>query len=197
MSDRVGEVMDREPVSPSRLDERSAEAAFYEFVVPEIPALMRVARTLTRNSHDAEDLVQDTMLRAYRGIGRFDGEHPRGWLFTILRNTHINRNRRIRPVQFDDPNDAQSLPASEGCDPTRGIEHAAFRDAVVRAISTLPEKMQVIVELVDLELCTYAEVAMALDIPVGTVMSRLHRGRRHIKEQLIAGGFVVKKVSPI
>jgi RNA polymerase sigma-70 factor (ECF subfamily) len=195
MNDRVAELMDEEPVSQSSPERPSDDAAFYRYVVPEIPALLRVARSLTHNSHDAEDLVQDTILRAYRGIGNFDGAHPRAWLFTILRNTHINRNRRQRPDQFDDPNDVQSVPAGEGSDPTQRVEDAAFRNAVVAAISTLPEKMQLIVELVDLESCTYAEVAMALDIPMGTVMSRLHRGRRHIKEQLIAGGFVVKKVS--
>jgi RNA polymerase sigma-70 factor (ECF subfamily) len=186
--------MDEELVAQPSPDKQSAEAAFHRYVVPEIPALLRVARSLTHNSYDAEDLAQDTILRAYRGIGNFDGAHPRAWLFTILRNTHINRNRRQRPFQFDDPNDAQSVPAGEGSDPTQKVENAAFRDAVVSAIAALPEKMQLIVELVDLESCTYAEAAKALDVPVGTVMSRLHRGRRLIKEQLIAGGFVMKKV---
>jgi RNA polymerase sigma-70 factor (ECF subfamily) len=87
-------------------DESSPDAAFQRYVVPEIPALLRVAQSLTSNAHDAEDLVQDTMLRAYRAIDRFDGEHARAWLFTILRNTHVNRNRKRRPGLLDDPNDA-------------------------------------------------------------------------------------------
>jgi RNA polymerase sigma-70 factor (ECF subfamily) len=187
--------MDDQP----RLDrtaDTSANDAFQCHVVPEIPALLRVAHSLTRNSHDAEDLVQDTLLRAYRGIADFDGAHPRAWLFTILRNTHINRNRRQRPDLFDDPNDAESVPEHHRTDPAELAEQGAFRDAVVASISTLPEKMRVVVELVDLESCTYAEVAMALGIPIGTVMSRLHRGRRQIREQLIQSGFAMRKASP-
>ncbi len=197
MNDRVTHRVDEAHDVRSTNEHEDAHDAFQRYVVPEIPAMMRVARSLTRNSHDAEDLVQDAILRAYRGISSFDGAHPRAWLFTILRNTHINRNRRQRPVLFDDPDDVQSVPSGEKSDPTTRIENVAFRDAVLAALSTMPEKMRLVVELVDLETCSYGEVSLALDIPIGTVMSRLHRGRGQIKEQLIAGGFVVRKVSPV
>lgn len=174
---------------------RSDHEAFERFVVPELAAMLRVARTLTRNAHDAEDLVQDTLVRAFRSIATFDGAHPRAWLFTILRNTHVNRNRRRRPEPFDDPADAESIVETRRSDPAELAEDAAFREAVIAAVADLPEKMRTVVELVDLETCTYAEVATALEIPIGTVMSRLHRGRRQIKDQLVASGLVQRKAS--
>jgi RNA polymerase sigma-70 factor, ECF subfamily len=187
--------MELEPTSDGRRRSSADHDAFQLYVVPELPALLRVARSLTHNAHDAEDLVQDTIVRAYRSMGIFDGAHPRAWLFTILRNTHINRNRRRRPDLFDDPHDAEAVIDVRRSDPAEVAEQAAFREAVVAAMATLPDKMRVVVELIDLEMCTYAEVAMVLDIPIGTVMSRLHRGRRHIKEQLITSGMVSRKAS--
>ncbi len=188
-------VMEPEPNLNARRRASSDHEAFERYVVPELAALLRVAQSLTRNSHDAEDLVQDTILRAFKAISSFDGAHPRAWLFTILRNTHINRNRRQRPDLLDDPHDAESVPETRRSDPADLAEDAAFREAVIAATAALPEKMRLVVELVDLESCTYAEVATALDIPIGTVMSRLHRGRRQIKEQLIASGLVRGKAS--
>lgn len=81
----------------------SADARFAEFVLPEVEVMLRVARTLTPNHAEAEDLVQDTLIRAHRAIDRFDGAHPRAWLLTILRNTQINRTRRRRHELLDDP----------------------------------------------------------------------------------------------
>lgn len=74
-----------------------AGRAFARYVEPEVEVLLRVARTLTGSWADAEDLVQDTLIWAYRGVGRFDGAHPRAWLLTILRNTNQNAHRRRRP----------------------------------------------------------------------------------------------------
>ena len=176
-------------------DKSLQDAAFQRYVVPEIPALLRVARSLTSNAHDTEDLVQDTLLRAYQAIDRFDGAHARAWLFTILRNTHVNRNRKRRPGLLEDPHDAETVPETRRSDPADLAEQSAFRDAVVAAIVTVPEKNRVVVELVDLDSCSYAEVAIALGIPIGTVMSRLHRGRRQIREYLTVRGYAPKKGS--
>lgn len=77
--------------------------AFRTYVEPELEVLLRVARTLTGSAGDAEDLVQETLIRAWRSVDRFDGRHPRAWLFTILRNTNMNMNRRQRPVTVEDP----------------------------------------------------------------------------------------------
>ena len=174
----------------------SQNAGFERYVVPEIPALLRVAHSLTLNAHDAEDLVQDTILRAYQAIDRFDGAHPRAWLFTILRNTHVNRNRKRRPKLLDDPHDAEAIPETRQSDPAELAEQLAFRDAVVAAIATLPAKNRAVVEFVDFDSCSYAAVALALGIPIGTVMSRLHRGRRQIREYLTERGFAPKKGRP-
>ena len=174
-------------------DRASKDAAFQRYVVPEIPVLLRVARSLTSNSHDAEDLVQDTILRAYQAIERFDGAHSRAWLFTILRNTHVNRNRKRRPGLLDDPHDAEDIVETHSLGPAEMAEQSAFRDAVAAAIVTLPKKNRAVVELVDVNSCSYAEVAIALAIPMGTVMSRLHRGRRQIREYLTERGFAPKK----
>ncbi|MEO9181176.1 MAG: sigma-70 family RNA polymerase sigma factor, partial [Acidimicrobiales bacterium] len=169
------------------------DAAFQRHVVPEIPTLLRAARSLPSNAHDDEDLVQDTVIRAYRAIDRFDGAHARAWLFTIMRNTHINRNRKRRPGLLHDPRDAEAIPSSRTSDPADVAEQSAFREAVLAAISKLPEKNRVVVELVDLDSCSYAEVALALAVPIGTVMSRLHRGRRQIRDYLTKRGFAPKK----
>jgi RNA polymerase sigma-70 factor (ECF subfamily) len=167
---------------------REGDAAFERYVLPELDVLLRVAHSLTRNHADAEDLAQDTLLRAYKAIERFDGRYPRAWLLTILRNTHINRNRRRRPELLRDPDTqlerlSQSPEAEEAMRPDRfvDLEFDADLDA---ALSTLSEPFAAVVELVDIDGLAYAEAAEALGIPVGTVMSRLHRARRKIRGEL-------------
>jgi RNA polymerase sigma-70 factor (ECF subfamily) len=167
---------------------REGDAAFEQYVLPELDVLLRVAHSLTRNHADAEDLVQDTLLRAYKAIERFDGRYPRAWLLTILRNTHINRNRRRRPELLRDPDTqmerlAQSPETEEATRPDRfvDLEFDADLDA---ALATLSEPFATVVELVDIDGLAYAEAAEALGIPVGTVMSRLHRARRKIRGEL-------------
>lgn len=101
--------------------DRYRGAALEQYVLPELDLLLRVALALTRNHADAEDLVQDTLLRAYRSIDRFDGQHPRAWLLTILRRAHINRNRRQRPTLLADQEAAlrQLAATSDSDDPER------------------------------------------------------------------------------
>jgi RNA polymerase sigma-70 factor (ECF subfamily) len=161
-------------------------------VLPELDVLLRVALALTRNHADAEDLVQDTLLRAYRAIERFDGEHPRAWLLTILRNANINRNRRQRPSLLADPQSALAKLAStaDGSDdPERLVVDERFDGAVAAAFGALPERFRRVVELVDIDGLSYEEAATVLSIPVGTVMSRLHRARARMKRQLTSAGY--------
>lgn len=165
-----------------------SEAAFEKYVLPEVEVMLRVARSLTRNHADAEDLVQDTLIRAYRAIDRFDGRHPRAWLLTILRNTHINRNRRRRPELLRDPDvqlerAEQSPEVDEAMRPDRFIDYE-FDHEVQAALDSLSPTFGRVVELVDLDGLSYAEAADVLGVPVGTVMSRLHRGRKKIREHL-------------
>ncbi|MGE0304638.1 MAG: RNA polymerase sigma factor [Acidimicrobiia bacterium] len=168
---------------------RPSHAAFEQHVLPEVEMLLRVARTLTRNEADAEDLVQDTLMRAYRSIDRFDGRHPRAWLLTILRNTHINRNRRRRPELLRDGDPAlERLASTQSGDQTDSSVEAGFDAELERALAGLDEPFRRVVQLVDVEGLSYAEAAEALGIPAGTVMSRLHRSRSRMRDRLEQAG---------
>lgn len=171
-----------------RNDPTRRQEAFERHVVPELTVLLHVARTMTAREHDAEDLVQDTLLRAYNAIDCFDGSHPRAWLFTIMRNAQTNRTRRRRPELLDDPNDTDRVEADSAKSPEKLVEERLFVEAVASALATLPRRMTEVVELIDIDGLTYPEAAAALGVPVGTVMSRLHRARRKIRARLIAAG---------
>lgn len=168
----------------------SPEARFERWVLPEVEVLLRVARSMTRNSHDAEDLVQDTMLRALRSIDRFDGRYPRAWLLTILRNTEINRHRRQRPSLLTAAQ--QTLPEPEadgGATAESTVVDLTFDEVVEEAFEQLSDDFREVVELVDIGGLTYAEAAEAAGVPEGTVMSRLHRARTRVREQLQRRGY--------
>jgi RNA polymerase sigma-70 factor (ECF subfamily) len=172
------------------------EAAFARFVLPEIEVLLRVARTLTPRDADAEDLVQDTLLRAYQGIDRFDGAHPRAWLLTIMRNAQINRTRRRRPELLDDPEAADRLPNENGLaadNPEALVVGETFDAVVAAALDALPLRFCQVVTLVDVDGLGYAEAAEILGVPVGTVMSRLHRARARMRHRLVAAGLVPRR----
>ncbi len=157
---------------------------FDEIVVPELEVLLRVARSITGNPDDAEDLLQDTLLRAYRGLDTFDGSHPRAWLLTIMRNAHVNGHRRRRPTLLrgtDDAPDARREVAPSAED----VASATWIDGPVdRAVSRLSPRLRETIRLVDVEGLTYDEAATVLGVPVGTVMSRLHRARRSVRDRL-------------
>jgi RNA polymerase sigma-70 factor (ECF subfamily) len=169
-----------DPPTPPATAPANPDDAFAAYVLPEVDLLHRVAMSMTRNAAEAEDLVQDTLLRAYRGIGGFDGRFPRAWLLTILRNTHTSRNRRRRPELLRDPDTAmQTMLAAADVDAE--VEHLVFGsmidDRVTAALDALPENFRTVIALVDMADMTYQEAADALGVPIGTVMSRLHRGR--------------------
>ncbi|MGH3910255.1 MAG: RNA polymerase sigma factor, partial [Pseudonocardiaceae bacterium] len=159
--------------------------------------LYRVARALTSQPADAEDLVQETLLRAFRFIDRFDGQHPRAWLLTILRNAEHNRHRRKHPQLFDDPDEAvERIDAGRdtaGGSPEELLVGVMFDAVVERAFVALSDKHRRVVALVDVEGLSYAGAAEVLNVPVGTVMSRLHRARNRIRRQLAAEGVTPKR----
>ncbi|MGH3937496.1 MAG: RNA polymerase sigma factor [Pseudonocardiaceae bacterium] len=171
--------------------------AFAEYVLPEIDVLYRVARALTGQPADAEDLVQDTLLRAFRFIDRFDGQHPRAWLLTILRNAEHSRHRRKHPQLLIDPEEAvkriEADPDRTGHSPEKLLVDPVLDAVVERAFAALPDKYRRIVTLIDVEGLTYANAAAVLGVPVGTVTSRLHRARRRIRGQLAAEGVRPKR----
>lgn len=176
--------------------ERARVEAVDRYVVPQIGLLYRVALRLSSNSADAEDLVQETLLRAYRGIDGFDGRYPRAWLLKILRNSFINRGRARKPEVLMAGNDMASVtdaaPNQDQGPTEQAVIDRAFDSEVAKAFQALPEKFKSVVELVDIDGLGYAEAAALLSIPAGTVMSRLHRGRAKMKEQLAAEGITPK-----
>ncbi len=184
---RVPALVDAPAIGPAATtDER-----FAVFVLPEVEVLLRVARTLTPDQSDAEDLVQDTLIRAYRGIDGFDGAHSRAWLLTILRNTQINRTRRRRPVLLDDPDRTMATMADTSADgqSVEALVLGATFDAVVEAaFLSLPDDFRRAIELVDIHGLSYVEAARVMGVPVGTIMSRIHRARRRMRERLTAAG---------
>ena len=176
--------------------ERRKEA-FARHVLPEIEMLLRVAGSLVPRPADAEDLVQDTLLRAYQGIEGFDGAPPRAWLLTILRTAQINRSRRRRPELLDDPDAAfEKMAAPEeggGATPEALVVGQAFDTVVSEALAALPARFRQAVMLVDADGLSYAEAAEVLGVPVGTVMSRLHRARARMRQRLVAAGLAPRR----
>lgn len=172
-------------------------AAFDRYVIPEVDVLLRVALSLTRNAADAEDLVQETLLRAYRAIDRFDGAHPRAWLLTIMRNAEVNRHRRRRPslLRDHDASMAQlaAVPSSGAGDPESVVIGETFDAVVSDAFAALPDRHREVVRLVDLDGLSYQEAAEILGVPVGTVMSRLHRARSRMRDRIAAAGLAPRR----
>ena len=148
-------------------------SAFRQGIETAIPSLRRYARALTRNSEIADDLVQDTLVRALRSEHLFHGGEIRSWLFTILTNLNRNRLRSLsrRPAL---------MPMEENDAPDMAGPEAGGRD-VERALATLVEDQRAALLLVVLEGLSYREVAEVQGVPIGTVMSRLARARAHIK----------------
>ena len=156
--------------------------------------LMSAALRLTRRRADAEDLVQDTLHRAWRSVASFQrGTHFKAWIFRILRNAFINRGRReaSAPVAVDFTETER--PAREETPQTltelrelAAMSNEHFDDCVKQAVERLPEEFRVPMVLFALGEMSYQEIADALEIPIGTVMSRLHRARARLREELTA-----------
>ncbi len=158
--------------------------------MPELEVMYRTARSLTRSTADAEDLVQETLLRAYRAIERFDGRYPRAWLLTIMRNANINRARKKSPDLLDDPDATfeRNVRFADVDGPEALVVDPLFDSVVQQAYHRLPDAFREVVDLVDLGGLAYQEAADRLQVPVGTVMSRLHRARRRIRDDIAETG---------
>jgi RNA polymerase sigma-70 factor, ECF subfamily len=153
----------------------------------------QVARRLAGSREEAEDLVQETYARAFRAWRSFEaGTNLRAWLFRILTNLNIDRGRRIQrspdlqPLEETDYflyNKLEESTSDQNTDERRVVERLSQNDAVT-ALADLPHDFRDVVLLVDLADFTYSDAAQILDIPIGTVMSRLHRGRRILKRSL-------------
>jgi RNA polymerase sigma-70 factor (ECF subfamily) len=172
-----------------------SRADFEALVSPWLDGLYAAALRLTRNERDAEDLVQDTVMRAWRFFEKFEkGTNFRAWLFKILTNTFINSYRRTtREKSLQEESERQSVEAhffspdsaEQAANPEEFLLERVLRDDVLRAIDALPIDFRMVVILADLQEFSYKEIAEVLDIPVGTVMSRLFRGRRALQRALL------------
>jgi RNA polymerase sigma-70 factor, ECF subfamily len=178
-----------------RTDEDPAlRARFERDVLPLLPNLYSAALRMTRNPSDAEDLVQEAFLRAYRGFASFEeGTNLKAWLYRILTNSFINtyRKKQREPVTVEGPDDvdewylfdrlgSQSVEASAEAEVLDRIPDADVK----AALEALPEGFRMAVLLADVEGFSYKEIAEIMDVPMGTVMSRLHRGRRALEKAL-------------
>ena len=172
------------------------QATFTDVAMEFMPGLYSAALRMTRNRADAEDLVQETYLKAYRAYGSFtEGTNLRAWLYRILTNTYINNyraaQRRPEVADVEDVEDLylyKRLAGSGGSDPGRSAEDEAlerFTDEDVKAaLEALPEAFRMAVLLADVEGFSYKEISEITDVPIGTVMSRIHRGRRALQKAL-------------
>ena len=178
-------------------DLRQNDATRFEFeslALRHIDPLYSAALRLTKNDRDAEDLVQDTFLRAYRIFDKFErGTNIKAWLFKILTNTFINRYRRVvkeRNIVEGSEREAvhERFISREASDSAANPEQWFFdrllSDDVLQAVDSLPIDFRLVVILADLQEFSYKETAEILDVPVGTVMSRLYRGRRLLQKAL-------------
>lgn len=178
------------------VDRKPSREAFEREALPHLEAMYSVALRLTRNERDAEDLVQDAVLRAWRFFHRFEaGTNCKAWLLKILHNAFVNKyRRRVREreiaqvMEHDDEGAAllSQAAADAARDPERAVLEGMLSDDVKRALDAVPEDFRLAVVLCDLEELSYKEIADVMDCPVGTVMSRLHRGRRLLQAQLRA-----------
>jgi RNA polymerase sigma-70 factor, ECF subfamily len=181
-------VSDRQVVDQARLDER-----FEREAIPLLSELYGAALRLTRNPTDAEDLLQEAFLRAYRGFASFkEGTNLRAWLYRILTNAFINvyRKRQREPQTISDSEvEEWYLYEKLGADGAEGAAEAQVLDSrpdedVQEALASLPDQFRLAVLLADVEGFSYKEIAEILEVPIGTVMSRLHRGRRALERRL-------------
>jgi len=171
---------------------QDAAARFERDVAPFLQSLYGGALRMTRNPTDAEDLVQEAMLKAFAAFGSFtEGTNLKAWLFRILTNTYINQYRKKQraPLQTsaDELTDGQLNEAGEnlGMRSAEAEAMAKLADGeIVDALAALPDDFRMAVYLVDIEGFSYKEAAEIMDTPVGTVMSRLSRGRKQLRELL-------------
>ena len=180
---------DRAEVNDAALRER-----FERDVIPLLPSLYGAALRMTRNKSDAEDLVQETYLRAFRGFAGFqEGTNLKAWLYRILTNSFINtyRKKQREPQTVEGPDDLDEWYLYDRLG-GRNVEASAENEVLDRipdadvkaALESLPEYFRLAVLLADVEGFSYKEIADIVDVPIGTVMSRLHRGRKALERAL-------------
>jgi RNA polymerase sigma-70 factor (ECF subfamily) len=166
----------------------SKQEVFTQVMVPFMDMLYGYATYLTGDRDEANDLLQETYMKAFRFFEKFEqGTNAKAWLYRIMRNTYINDYRRVKRlpdhVGYDDQISAYQMMPRESRRPDE-VPGEIFEDEIAVAISSLPEKFKSVIVLRDVEDLPYEEIAEALEIPIGTVRSRLHRARAILFEKL-------------
>lgn len=175
-------------------DQKYYDQVFDKELLPQLDALYTFAYHLTYNEEDANDLVQEAYFKAYKSIHRYqEGTNAKAWLFRILRNIFINEYRRKvnRPTKVDyeeiiNYHEEEDTNYSSYMDLREEMFQGMIGDEVTMAINALPVDFRVVILLCDIEDFKYEEISSILDIPIGTVRSRLHRARNLLKEKLSA-----------
>ena len=174
-------------------EEVQKQEDFEEEIIPHLDAMYNFALRLTSDPSDAEDLVQDTIVKAFRFFSSYEkGTNAKAWLFRILKNSYINnyrkKSKKPNQVDYDEVATFYETIRAERTD-TSDLEDKMFRDLIdddiSNALDELPEDFRTVVLLCDVEGFTYEEIANMLDVPIGTIRSRLHRGRNLLKSQLM------------
>ncbi len=168
-------------------------AEFERLALPHAAAALRLARALVRRDADAEDVVQEAFMRAFKYFRGFSGEHPRAWLLSIVRNVAyaiLRKNGQTELVEeFDEEREPSPSPWSSEVrpeTPESTLLRAVDAGAVQTALEGLPAEFREVVVLRELEQCSYKEIADIVQIPMGTVMSRLSRARKALHTRLSA-----------
>lgn len=179
------------------MDHDEATDRFYALVWPLAPTVLRIAQYLVRNSAEADDLAQETMLKAFKGIGGFrDGTDVRAWLMTILRNTRTDRARVAASAAGTVSPDQLGVEPADSADDSASDDHPAWNEPeellenfsdchVIRALHELPEEIRWTLLLVEVDGMDHEDAARVLDVPVGTIKSRAFRGRAMLRETLL------------
>ena len=167
------------------MEEHDKQARFEETIMPHLDAAFNLARWLTRNEHDAQDVVQDAFLRAFKFFEGFHGGNSRSWLLSIVRNTTytwLQKNRRpeLATVFDEEKHDAEDTASN----PEVLLLKNADRQEIMKAVEELPVEFREAMILRELEGMSYREIADMTDVPVGTVMSRLARARKRLQQSL-------------
>ncbi len=167
------------------MEQPDERARFEETIMPHLDAAYNLARWLTRNEHDAQDVVQDAFLRAFKYFGGFHGGNSRSWLLSIVRNTAYtwlqkNRKQELATVFDEEIHDIEDTASN----PEVLLLNNSDQQEIRRAMEQLPVEFREVMILRELEGMSYKEIAEMADVPIGTVMSRLARARKQLQQSL-------------
>ena len=166
------------------MPEQSSAVRFEQIALPHLPAAYNLARWLVRNDQDAEDVVQEAYLRAFKFFDGYRGGESRTWLLTIVRNTCYSWLQRNRARELTDSIDETEIEAADFANPELRLVQDADAQMVRAALAELPLEFREVSVMRELEGLSYKEIAAIADLPIGTVMSRLARGRKRLHSLL-------------